>query len=109
MCQWFSPTKLRITFETKGKGAFSRDEIDRIVVRDKKGRVVSLDLPTKFVLIANHQVCMSCALLFFPSASFRHLTNSSFILFYRSMLIGGTHGVCCIISAKECTDMCTLH
>ncbi|KAF5368472.1 hypothetical protein D9758_002417 [Tetrapyrgos nigripes] len=56
MCQWFSPTKLRITFETEGKGAFSRDEIDRIVVRDKKGRVVSLDLPTKFVLIANHQV-----------------------------------------------------
>ncbi|THU94849.1 hypothetical protein K435DRAFT_151938 [Dendrothele bispora CBS 962.96] len=56
MCQLFSPTKFLITFETEGKGAFTKEDIDRIVVRDKKGNVVSLDLPTKFVCISNHQV-----------------------------------------------------
>ncbi|KIK71227.1 hypothetical protein GYMLUDRAFT_33364 [Collybiopsis luxurians FD-317 M1] len=56
MCQWFSPTNLRITFEPEGKGAVPQDMVDRIVVKDKEGRVVKLKLPEKFVYIANHQV-----------------------------------------------------
>ncbi|KAL0072157.1 hypothetical protein AAF712_001080 [Marasmius tenuissimus] len=56
MCQWFAPTKLVITFETNGKGAFREDEIEHIVVKNKKGEVVSLNLPEKFVYIANHQI-----------------------------------------------------
>ncbi|KAF5382889.1 hypothetical protein D9757_006353 [Collybiopsis confluens] len=56
MCQWFSPTSLRITFEPEGKGAVPQEVIDRIIVKDKEGRVVALDLPQKFVYIANHQV-----------------------------------------------------
>ncbi|KAG6831269.1 hypothetical protein H0H92_011779 [Tricholoma furcatifolium] len=57
MCQWFAPTKLNVTFETEGKGRFSAEEIESMVVRDDAGDVVSLNLPTKFVLISNHQVC----------------------------------------------------
>ena len=72
MCQWFAPTKLVITFERKGKGAFREDEIEHIAVRNKKGEVVSLKLPEKFVYIANHQVrvCprVTCPLVL-PSAS----------------------------------------
>jgi len=56
MCQWFSPTKLVISFETEGKGRFTTEQIEKIVVKDENGKVVSLDLPTKFILIANHQV-----------------------------------------------------
>ena len=56
MCCWFAPSKLRITFETQGMGAFTPDELDRYVVRDADGTPVALDLPTQFVLIANHQV-----------------------------------------------------
>jgi hypothetical protein len=56
MCYWFAPTKLVITFETEGMGAFTQDELDRYVVKDEDGTPVALDLPTKFVLIANHQV-----------------------------------------------------
>ena len=56
MCQWFAPTKLRITFETQGMGAFTQAEIDQYVVKDSNGKPVGLELPTKFVLIANHQV-----------------------------------------------------
>ncbi|KAJ6574835.1 acyltransferase-domain-containing protein [Mycena capillaripes] len=56
MSQWFAPTKLVISFEQKGKGSFTAEEIERIVVKNKDGQVVSLDLPTKFILIANHQV-----------------------------------------------------
>lgn len=59
MCQWFAPTKLRITFETQGPGKFSREEIDRVVQKDAEGEVVTLNLPSKFVLIANHQVSAS--------------------------------------------------
>ena len=58
MCQWFAPTKLRITFETQGLGSFTPEEINRYVIRDTDGKVIALDLPTKFVLIANHQVNM---------------------------------------------------
>ncbi|KAK0465370.1 acyltransferase-domain-containing protein [Desarmillaria tabescens] len=56
MCQWFAPTKLIVSFETTGMGCFTPEDIDRIVVKDKKGDVVSLNLPTKFVMIANHQI-----------------------------------------------------
>jgi hypothetical protein len=56
MCQWFAPTKLHITFERDGLGQFTKEDMENVVVRDHKGEVVSLNLPTKFVLIANHQV-----------------------------------------------------
>ncbi|RDB29090.1 putative acyltransferase CST26 [Hypsizygus marmoreus] len=56
MCQWFAPTTLRVTFETEGKGRFTQEEIERVVVRDEAGEVTSLNLPTKFVLISNHQI-----------------------------------------------------
>ncbi|KAF8167908.1 acyltransferase-domain-containing protein [Crassisporium funariophilum] len=56
MCQWFAPTKIRITFETQGLGRFTPAELERYVVKDKEGNAVGLDLPTKFVLIANHQI-----------------------------------------------------
>ncbi|KAF4622983.1 hypothetical protein D9613_001976 [Agrocybe pediades] len=56
MCQWFAPTKLHITFETQGMGAFTEEEIDRYIVKDGSGKPIGLELPTKFVLIANHQV-----------------------------------------------------
>ena len=52
---WFAPTKFVITFETKGLGKFSQDELEKLVERDSKGNV-HLNLPTKSVLIANHQV-----------------------------------------------------
>ncbi|KAF8649789.1 hypothetical protein AX16_005555 [Volvariella volvacea WC 439] len=56
MCQWFAPTSLKITFEKEGMGKFSDKEIEQIVVRDAAGNVTSLNLPDKFILIANHQV-----------------------------------------------------
>ena len=57
MCQVFAPTKLRITFETEGIGAFTAEQIEEIVVRDQSGKVSELRLPPKMVIIANHQVC----------------------------------------------------
>lgn len=62
MCQWFAPTELRVTFETQGLGKFSKEEIERIVVKNVNG-TVTLNLPTKFVLTANHQVSSSIALI----------------------------------------------
>ncbi|KAJ7597240.1 acyltransferase-domain-containing protein [Mycena floridula] len=56
MCQWFAPTAFKVTFETEGQGAFTEEEIESCVVRDTSGKIIYLDLPTKFVLIANHQV-----------------------------------------------------
>ena len=56
MCQWFAPTKLIVTFERDGIGKFSDDDLDRYVLKNSKGETVGLDFPTKFVLIANHQV-----------------------------------------------------
>ncbi|KAG6861205.1 hypothetical protein C0995_002554 [Termitomyces sp. Mi166 len=56
MCQWFAPTSLRITFETEGKGSFNTEDIESLVVKNRAGDVVSLNLPTKFVLISNHQI-----------------------------------------------------
>ncbi|KAI0639245.1 acyltransferase-domain-containing protein [Trametes polyzona] len=56
LCQWFAPTKLVLSFETKGPGKFTPEEIETLVERDGNGRVVSLNLPQKAVLIANHQV-----------------------------------------------------
>ncbi|KAJ3750149.1 acyltransferase-domain-containing protein [Lentinula detonsa] len=56
MCQWFSPTSLKVTFEPNGRGAVPQDIVESIVERDQEGNVVSLNLPSKFVYIANHQV-----------------------------------------------------
>ena len=56
MCQWFAPTKFVITFERDGLGRFTEKEIEELVVRDEKGKIVQLKLPQKTVLIANHQV-----------------------------------------------------
>lgn len=54
--QWFAPSKLVVTFEREGPGAFTDEEVEGLVVRNEKGRVVKLNLPQKSVLIANHQV-----------------------------------------------------
>jgi hypothetical protein len=56
MNQWFAPTRLSITFEREGQGSFSKEQIEQIVVRNAEGKVVALKLPTKSILIANHQV-----------------------------------------------------
>ncbi|KAF9650669.1 acyltransferase-domain-containing protein [Thelephora ganbajun] len=55
MCSWFAPTNLVITFETKGPGKITQKELEKLVKKDSKGNV-SLNLPTKSVLIANHQI-----------------------------------------------------
>lgn len=55
MCSWFAPTNLVITFETKGPGKFTPEELGRLVEKDSNGNV-SLNLPAQSVLIANHQV-----------------------------------------------------
>jgi len=56
MNQWFAPTRLSITFEREGQGRFSDEQIEQIVVRNTKGKVLALKLPTKSILIANHQM-----------------------------------------------------
>ena len=56
MSQWFAPTKLVVTFETQGMGRFTPEEIDLCLLKDSDGNPIALNLPTKFVLIANHQV-----------------------------------------------------
>ena len=84
MCQWFAPSRLVITFEHDGPGAFSIDEIRDMTTRDGDGRVLSLHLPEKSVLIANHQVrtCLNQI----PSGDIT-LTTS------RSTQTGGMRGV----------------
>jgi hypothetical protein len=54
--QLFGPTTMVISFEKEGPGRFTPDELERVVVRDKTGKVIALNLPQKAVLIANHQV-----------------------------------------------------
>lgn len=81
MCQWFAPTKLCITFEQEGTGRFSKANIDNMAVKDQHGRVVSLNLPTKFVLISNHQVSHSLVTLSLSSCSTDRFTPT-----------GGIHG-----------------
>ncbi|KAI9511751.1 acyltransferase-domain-containing protein [Russula earlei] len=56
MSQWFAPSRLVVTLEHDGPGAFSPAQIDEIAVRDEDGRVLGLNLPRKSILIANHQV-----------------------------------------------------
>lgn len=79
MCQWFAPTKLRVTFETQGPGKFSKEDIKRAVVKNAQGEVVYLNLPTKFVLTANHQMYADwwyawCLLYFIgPNGVHRHM------------------------------------
>jgi len=55
MCSWFAPTNLVITFETNGPGKFTEEELEKLVEKDSRGNI-SLNLPAKSVLIANHQV-----------------------------------------------------
>ncbi|KAI0094604.1 acyltransferase-domain-containing protein [Irpex rosettiformis] len=54
--QLFAPTTLAVTFQREGSGSFTDQEIERVVGRDSSGRVVSLHLPERAVLIANHQM-----------------------------------------------------
>ncbi|KII93343.1 hypothetical protein PLICRDRAFT_171111 [Plicaturopsis crispa FD-325 SS-3] len=54
--QWFAPTRLVVTFETEGQGRLTEEEIRGIVERNPAGEVTALRLPTKSILIANHQV-----------------------------------------------------
>lgn len=54
--QWFAPTKFLVSFQTEGKGRFTSDDLKGIVTRSWDGSVLHLNLPTKFVLISNHQV-----------------------------------------------------
>lgn len=56
MSQWFAPTRLSITFEKEGLGRFSDEQIEQTIVRNTDGKVVALKLPTKSILIANHQM-----------------------------------------------------
>lgn len=65
MCSWFAPTKLVVTFETKGPGKFTEEELERLVEKDSEGNV-HLNLPTKSVLIANHQVKSAFVASFSP-------------------------------------------
>ncbi|KAF8832523.1 hypothetical protein HHX47_DHR1002033 [Lentinula edodes] len=78
MCQWFSPTSLKITFEANGKGAIPQDVVESILVRDKEDKVVSLNLPSKFVYIANHQIYADwwyawCFLYYMSSEAHRYI------------------------------------
>jgi hypothetical protein len=84
MCQWFAPTKLMITFETEGKGKVTEEDLQDIAVRNQAGEVEYLKLPTKFVLVSNHQVRHLCP----PITPFPQLC---FVI--RFMPTGGTRGV----------------
>ena len=81
MCQWFAPSRLVITLERDGPGAFSIEEIGQIVIRARDERVLGLNLPSKSVLIANHQV-RTCSTI--------SLISTSPLL--RSMQTGGMPG-----------------
>ena len=54
--QHFAPTSIVVSFEEKGPGRFTEEDIRSVVERDASGRVTALRLPQKSVLIANHQV-----------------------------------------------------
>lgn len=82
MCQWFAPTKLKITFEMQGKGSITSEDIESMVVRNKEGGIVSLNLPTKFVLVGNHQVM----------TIYLYCDRCLVITVNRFMLIGGMRG-----------------
>ena len=64
MNQWFAPTKLSITFETEGQGRFTEKEILSMVERDASGKVIALHLPSKCVIISNHQVRVHVFVIF---------------------------------------------
>ncbi|TFK76908.1 hypothetical protein BDN72DRAFT_830079 [Pluteus cervinus] len=78
MCQWFAPTRIHITFEKEGLGKFTEEEIEQIIVKDKSGNFKSLNLPRKFVLIANHQIYADwwyawCLLYYVGEGVHRHI------------------------------------
>lgn len=56
VCQVFAPTTIRMTFESDGIGKFKPEEIEQIVIRDPSGKIVELRLPSRLVIIGNHQV-----------------------------------------------------
>ncbi|PFH54662.1 hypothetical protein AMATHDRAFT_185394 [Amanita thiersii Skay4041] len=56
MCHWFAPTKIKVTFETKGKGSFSQEHVSRLIRTYYDCNAGFLDLPKKFILTANHQI-----------------------------------------------------
>lgn len=56
MSQLCGPSKFIVTFEDEGQGRFTQKEIDNMVIRDKKGTILYLNLPQKSVVISNHQV-----------------------------------------------------
>ena len=62
-------------------GAFTQQDIDEFVTKDEKNNAVGLDLPTKFVLIANHQVSSGSA------------ETYPLLIVPRSMQTGGMPGV----------------
>lgn len=83
----FAPTTLHITFETEGIGKFSPEDIERVVIRDKKtGNAVGLDLPKKMVIVSNHQVSVNLSVCLFL------LTNA---FSCRCMPTGGIYGLYC--------------
>lgn len=89
MCQLFAPTKFHITFEREGKGRFTEEEIERILVRDKSGAVVSLNMPHKHILIANHQVRV---LLTLRSSSLSHLLHADLRRLVVCLVTNVSHG-----------------
>ena len=100
--QWFAPTNLVLSFETEGQGKFTPEEIDGLVERDRNGRVVSLNLPQKSVLIANHQVHECRPLL--PQCTRRaHLCDVDLrrlvVRLVSELLYGNAKG--CLHSAQE--------
>ncbi|KAF8746213.1 hypothetical protein AX14_000016 [Amanita brunnescens Koide BX004] len=79
MCQWFAPTSIRLTFETEGKGKLSQEMIEQVAERDESGNVVSLKLPNRFILTANHQIYadwwyMWCLMYFIGAHRFVYIT-----------------------------------
>lgn len=84
MSQWFAPSRLVITFEHDGPGAFSINEIRDMTTRGGDGRVLGLHLPKKSVLIANHQV---------GTCPNEILSGDITLTTSRSMQTGGMRGV----------------
>ena len=57
MSQWFAPTEYVVTTE----GEYFQN--DKIIERDGNGQVVRLHLPPKLLIMSNHQVSLSLALV----------------------------------------------
>ncbi|KIY65512.1 hypothetical protein CYLTODRAFT_424273 [Cylindrobasidium torrendii FP15055 ss-10] len=78
ICSIFSPTTLRVSFETEGNGRFTQAEVDSIAKYNDAGQVVGLNLPNKVVVISNHQVYLDwlfewCLLYFIEPGVHKHV------------------------------------